>query len=135
MTTDNNDQVKKISDWFKRNKFTAVIIIAVISVIYFSNFLESIKKINDFFNPTPTATPNAIPVFSGEIGQLENGQSFVDFIFDHQGKPVKLDAYIREDQFYGKAGKDNPYLIIWSECNSLSKPLDNSNCTGYYFQI
>jgi len=134
MTTNDNDQVKRFFDWLKRHKLPATLIIVGTIIIDLGSFTDALGKISRFISPTPTSPP-AIPAFSGEIGQLENGESFNDFMDANRGKIVKLDAYMREDQFYGSAGRENPSLIVWFQCNSLSEPLDNINCEGFRYLI
>ena len=134
MTTNENTLVQKVFNWLKNHKITAAIIVIGTMVIALGSFVDALGKINDFIFPTPTILP-AIQSFTGEIGQLENGNSFNDFIDSNRGKIIKIDAFIREDQFYGNAGTDRPYLVVWFQCNSLSKPLDNSNCEGFSYMI
>lgn len=75
-------------------------------------------------NSTKVQAPSTpeIPRYSGKIGHLEKGKSFIDFIFNHDGKVVYLNSYL--DAFADARDTiptEDDFFTLWSACNNLQQ--------------
>lgn len=92
-----------------------------------------------FAAPAETSKP-AVPEFKGEIGHFAKGKSFEKFIFDHQLKPIYIDAYMTpgplDEESSFKIINDTfglEYFVLWDSCEPALKAGEkpsNGACTG-----
>jgi|GEM_PF-4299955 len=85
-----------------------------------------------------TTSTAGIPKYSGEIGHLEAGEEFIDFIFDRDAQVIYLEVYF--DAFPENRDtirtEDNVFTL-WSQCDDLPANESPSSlyCTGVSFNL
>ena len=90
-------------------------------------------------NSTHAVASLDVPEYSGKIGNLDAGQAFIDFLYEHDGEVVYLDTYFDSDGSGHEAV--NYYdggFVLWHECPELppaEEDLSAMYCTGVSFNV
>jgi hypothetical protein len=102
--------------WWRSVPATIVGLVGVIAgVVTVIGFLQGDERGSE--QPTQTTTSRSGPEsFHGEVGDLEEGEKFLKFVFDHDGEIVRLDLQLTTPDVHAGGGGVRPYWRIWNDC-------------------